>query len=56
MKLSFELFMSKVNQILEAKTGFDSDNLPDYSYWDCWNDGMSANETAKEAIQNAKDY
>ena len=55
--LTFDEWMQRVNAKLISLTGgFTADDLPDYCYWDCWNDGMNTVETAKEAFQNAKDY
>ena len=54
--MTFDEFMKKVNQYLIKKTGMDSEWLPDYCYWDCWDSEMTPLETALEAIENAKTF
>lgn len=54
--VTFTEFMKRVDFYLNRVTGFDSMDLPDYCYIDCWRAGDNPIETAKEAIEYAKDY
>lgn len=55
-KDTFEVWQNKVNAIIEKRTGFGIDDLPDFDYWNYWDDGVSPSQTATEVIQNARDY
>lgn len=52
----FETWMKKVNAFIERKTGFGIDDLPDWDYWNAWNDGMPPSQAAYQVIQAARDY
>lgn len=52
MKMSFQQWMNKVNQIINAKIGLDSGDLPDCCYLDWYNDGMTAASAATRAVRN----
>jgi len=55
-KLTFEQWKQQVDKILIQKCGMPADCLPDYPYFDCWKAGDLPEETAEDAIDNAKDY
>jgi len=51
---SFEAFMVKVDEIIRSKLEYlDSNDLEDYSYRDCFDSGMTAEETANDAIRQS---
>lgn len=51
--MTFEAWMTVVNRALVDRCGLESDDIPDYCYWDCWNNGMLPHEVAAEALQEA---
>ena len=55
VKRGFDDFKRVINTILEKEFGILSDDLPDYCYRDNYDDGISARETAYEALDNAGD-
>jgi len=52
-KQTFETFMKKVDLCLEGICYMGSGDLPDYRYYDCWEDCMTPKETALEALEYA---
>lgn len=52
----FETWQNKVNTFLIKKWGFGIDDLPDWDYYNAWNDGIPPSQAAYMVIQNAKDY
>jgi Family of unknown function (DUF5419) len=52
--MTFEVWMTVVNErIASVLLGLDSDDIPDWGYWDAWNDGVNPNEAACEALKEA---
>lgn len=51
--MDFNTWKALVDIKLEALSGFCSDDIPDYDYWDNWKDGISVQDTAQEALYNA---
>jgi len=51
----FENWMNQVDQILKGICFMNSEELPDYTYWDCFESGQDPKQTALEALANA-DY
>lgn len=45
--------MQKVNTEIESVCGMTSDGLEDFAYADAYEDGVSATETARDALSNA---
>lgn len=54
--MTFEAFMEKVDSYIEDICGFNSEDIPDFNYYDYWESGMTAKRTALESINNARDY
>lgn len=48
---TFDEFMKVVNKYMLNNIGAEADDLPDYCYYDSWSAGISAKETAEEAIE-----
>lgn len=53
MAQTFEQWMQRVNQILGSTIGLDADDLPDWHYYDAWEDGVPPKEAAREALEYA---
>ncbi len=51
----FKEWMARVDLLLELKTGMDSNDLPDCSYHDWFDRGMSAENAARQAIKLARE-
>jgi len=51
--MDFNTWKTLVDRKLDAQCGMTSDDIPDYSYWDNWKAGVSAQDTAAEALDNA---
>jgi hypothetical protein len=49
----FETWMLEVNQVIFETCDLGVDDIPDYDYWSNWDSGVSATETAQEALSNA---
>ncbi len=47
----FRTFMKEVDKALNGMCGMSSSDLDDYRYADCFDGGMSAEETAIEALE-----
>lgn len=47
--------MEQVNAELVSMCGMGSEDLPDWNYWDAWDDGESPKYAALEVLDNA-DY
>ena len=54
--LTFEQWKAKVNVLVVDRCYLTCDDLPDWGYWDAWNDGMTPSSAANKVIRNAKDY
>ena len=52
-KLSFEEWMKRVDAQLIKWCGLSSSDLPDYMYWDMWDDDTSYADAACEALSDA---
>lgn len=52
----FLAFIEKVNARLIQICGMDSRDLPDYDYWNAYENLLSPGITAREAIRNAGGY
>ena len=55
-KLTFEEWMKKVDSIIEARTGMTHMDLPDWSYAQAHEDGVTALSAASRAIKAARDF
>ncbi len=54
---AFKNWMAKVDAILAKKLGgLDSSDLPDWMYFDAFDDGMSPATAAKKALKAAKEF
>ena len=53
VKLSFEEWLKEVDEILWSKVGLSKDDLPDCSYRDWYDEGMSPVRAAGKAVRNA---
>lgn len=56
MSITFEQWMTKVDDAIDAQVGMTSADLPDCDWWNWWNDGVSAQRAAARAIKNAGGY
>lgn len=52
MNTHFELFMKQVDEILVSKIGLDHESLPDYLWYDDYENGA----TPEEAIEGFAEY
>lgn len=52
-EITFETWMKKVNRVVVQTCGLGVEDIPDYDYWSNWDAGVSPEETAKEALDNA---
>lgn len=52
-KLTFEEWMAEVNRLMVGKCGMGSEDLPDWNYRDAYNDGLTPNQAANQAINAA---
>lgn len=48
---TFEKFMEQVDAELIATVGIDSNDLPDWGYWDAWDAGESAKDVARDVLE-----
>lgn len=55
MKLSFEEWMRKVDQLVQSRVGLSAHDLPDWRYRDAYDDEMTPARAAAHVIKNAKD-
>lgn len=55
---SFEKWQQLVNREIVKRTGFGIDDLhlPDFDYWNAWDDELDPEETAILVISAARDY
>jgi hypothetical protein len=56
MKLSFEVWMERVNFEIEKLCGMFAADLPDYDYRNEYDEGCSPKSTARRAVRNAKEF
>lgn len=56
MKKTFEQWMDDVNAELLSQMGLTSDDLPDYTYYDAYTDGMAICDVVEEVMENAEYY
>jgi hypothetical protein len=52
--MPFDQWLAEVNQIIEDEYGLSLADLPDCSYRDWFDDDLSPEEAAAEAIENAQ--
>jgi len=52
-EISFEAWMKVVNRKVFQSCGLGVEDIPDYDYWSNWNSGVSPEQTAEEALDNA---
>jgi hypothetical protein len=52
-EISFETWMKQVNRTIFQSCGLGVEDIPDYDYWSNWNAGVSPEQTAEEALDNA---
>lgn len=50
---TFQEFMDKVNAYVISICGMSTDEIDDYHYRDCFEDGIDAEECGDEAMENA---
>jgi len=50
---TFREFMDKVNAYVISVCGMSTDEIDDYHYRDCFDEGMDPEETGDEAMSNA---
>lgn len=51
--VNFEQWKKKVDQAINKEASITSDDLPDFSYYDAWEDGLTPGEAAQEALKEA---
>lgn len=49
--MDFDRWRAHCDTICERKTGMVCDDLPDYSYWDLWDDGCSPLDAVNEMLE-----
>jgi len=49
---TFKQWMAAVDAIISRRIGMTSSDLADTTYWDMWNDEMTPDEGAQEALEN----
>lgn len=52
----FDAWMAKVNAAVVKKCGLSADDLPDWGYFDAFEDGFSPAAAANAAIKAAKEF
>jgi hypothetical protein len=52
-EIAFEDWMKVVNQHVINSCGLGIEDIPDYDYWSSWNHGMSPEDVAQEALEEA---
>jgi hypothetical protein len=52
----FEIFMKKVEEKLEENWGICSLDIPDYDYWNAYEECISPAQTAKKAVKEAMTF
>ena len=55
MKQPFEQWMQQVNAKLERLCGMGADDINDYCYVDCWNNGDTPAQAARAALRYARE-
>ncbi len=55
-KMTFAQWMAQVNVIIQRRTGYTADDLPDYCYLDAWRFGDTPEEAAADALEYAENY
>lgn len=53
MRLTFDNWMIRVEQVLVARCGLGVDDLPDCDYLSCYTAGVTPSSMAAEALDNA---
>lgn len=56
MEKTFEQWMEEVNVALVSMCGMGSEDLPDWNYWDAWDDGISPKSAAADVLEEAEYY
>jgi hypothetical protein len=56
MKRSFEQWMADVDRCLEQKCGLTHEDLPDWGYYDAYDDGMTPKGAAIKAIKASDEF
>jgi hypothetical protein len=51
----FDTWMRQVDECIGRRCGLSSSDLPDWTYRDAFDDGLSPEEAAAEALDNAQD-
>ena len=52
-QIAFETWLAKVNKVVVLTCGLGIEDIPDYDYWSSWNHGMSPEDVAQEALEEA---
>ena len=52
----FETWLSHVNYYMVKRTGMGIDDLPDWHYYDAYDNGVPPSIAAREAIAFQRDY
>jgi hypothetical protein len=55
-RLTFDAWMRAVDEALIRKVGVSSNDLPDWTYRDAYEDGLTADEAAGAALDAAHGY
>lgn len=55
-RMSFQAWKRLVDAALLAGCGMVGDDLPDYGYWDAYEDGVDPRTVAKRVIRAAGEY
>jgi hypothetical protein len=46
--MPYETWIKKVNTLCESEFGFDTESFSDYTWLDCFDDGMTPDEAFKD--------
>jgi Family of unknown function (DUF5419) len=56
MKETFEVWMKEVDRILDTACGLTSQDIPDWMYYDAYEDGVKPTVAAKRALKAAGSF
>jgi hypothetical protein len=51
--ITFEEYKRLVSLYMIRQFSMEPDDLPDFDYWSCWNDGMKIPDCVEAAVDNA---
>lgn len=52
-KLNFQAWLAECDRQAWATIGCSTSDLPDWDWWNAWNDGMSPGRAVREALKAA---